>query len=68
MASETPTDIPVNADEINENDPDKDVDEQGEDEEGKTVEDLTEDAEALKKELDKIIVHPPTIQEYVYFT
>lgn len=63
MASETPNDILAPEDGTNENDPDKDIDEQGEEEEGKTADEFIEDAEALKKELDKIIVHPPTIQE-----
>ena len=63
MASEADEIADLQNDDAKSTDPDKDEDEQGEDGEGKTAEELTEDAEALKRELDKIIVHPPTIEE-----
>ena len=63
MASEADEIDALQREDAKSTDPDKDEDEQGEDVEGKTAEELTDDAEALKKELDKIIVHPPTIEE-----
>lgn len=34
---------------------------EGEENEDKPIEELSEDAEALKTELNKIVVHPPTV-------
>lgn len=68
MASEADEIDSLQRDDTKSVDPDKDEDEQGEDEEGKDALELTEDAEALKRELDKIVVHPPTIEEYVFLS
>ena len=60
-----PTEEPPVAEEDEGEEP-KEEGQEGEEEEPANLEDLTEDAEALKAELAKIVVHPPTQEPYVY--
>lgn len=75
MANETATegeeqqqqqegDTPIGEKKIEEGD-EQVADEDGE--EVNTTEQLSEDAQALKDELAKIVVHPPTVEQYEHY-